>query len=497
MIAAITTLGDLTQTAGVVVAALLAAVVLLAGSPRLRAAAMLAALVLTPVLLVANIWSTPQFEPLRERPTLLLAAAAGGLVILAVGAFAIHRRPELLALAAAAALPFRVPIESGGDTANLLVPLYVVIAAGVLAYALPRLRGPRGLEEAEAQATAEGPHRRGALQWLLAGAVVLYAVQTTYTSDFDGALAQTIFFYVPFALLYALLVRIAWTPQLAGRCLAVLVVLATAFVAIGFVEYAMRELLLNPKVISSNQFESYFRVNSLFFDPNIYGRFLATVMLALAAVALWTKRSIVAIGCAAGLAVLWAGLVLTLSQSSFTALLVGLTVLGALRWGAGRAAALVGGFAVAGAIVVLAAPGAVGLEGSADNISSGRSSLVRGGIELAADKPIAGWGSAAFETEYRKRQGSSSQRASAASHTIPITVAAEQGIGGLVLYLALVGVAIATLLRGARRSVARAAVAAAFVALVVHTLLYAAFLEDPLAWALLALGTALAPAAEP
>ena len=493
MIAAITTLGDLAQTAGVIVAALLAAVVLLAGSPRARAAAMLGALVLTPVLLVANIWSTPQFEPLRERPALLLGAGAAGLVVLAAGAWAIHRRPELLALAAAAALPFRVPIESGGDTANLLVPLYVVIAAGVLAYALPRLRAPRGLEDAEAEDAAEGPYRRGALQWLLAAAVVLYAVQATYTSDFDGALAQIIFFYVPFALLYALLVRITWTPQLAGRCLVVLVVLATAFVGIGFVEYAKRELLLNPKVISSNQFESYFRVNSLFFDPNIYGRFLATVMLALAALLLWTKRTVLAIACAIGLAVLWAGLVLTLSQSSFTALLVGLTVLGALRWGAGRAAAFVGVLAVAGAIVALAAPGAVGLEGSADNISSGRSSLVRGGIELASDKPVAGWGSAAFKTEYRRRQRSSSERASAASHTIPITVAAEQGIGGLVLYLALVGVAIATLLRGARRSIARAAVAAAFVALVAHTLLYAAFLEDPLAWALLALGTALAP----
>ena len=65
-------------------------------------------------------------------------------------------------------------------------------------------------------------------------------------------------------------------------------------------------------------------------------------------------------------------------------------------------------------------------------------------------------------------------------------------------------VAIGGLLRGARDSIARAAIAAAFVALVVHTLLYAAFLEDPLAWALLAVGTALrcgrpsdAAAAEP
>jgi hypothetical protein len=35
-------------------------------------------------------------------------------------------------------------------------------------------------------------------------------------------------------------------------------------------------------------------------------------------------------------------------------------------------------------------------------------------------------------------------------------------------------------------------VGAAFVALVVHTMLYAAFLEDPLAWALLGVGTGLA-----
>ncbi|HEV2786759.1 MAG TPA: hypothetical protein VGV67_10250, partial [Solirubrobacteraceae bacterium] len=140
MIATVTTLGDLAQTSGVVVAALLAAVVLLHRSPRGRAAAMLGALILTPVLLVANIWSTPQFEPLRERPLLALGAAGCGLLVLALGALAIHRRPELLALAAAVALPFRVPIESGGTTANLLVPLYLVIAAGVLAYALPRLR---------------------------------------------------------------------------------------------------------------------------------------------------------------------------------------------------------------------------------------------------------------------------------------------------------------------------------------------------------------------
>ena len=70
----------------------------------------------------------------------------------------------------------------------------------------------------------------------------------------------------------------------------VLLGLALVFAAIGFWEYQTRELLLNPKVIASNQFEEYFRVNSLFFDPNIYGRFLALVMIALAGVLLWTRR---------------------------------------------------------------------------------------------------------------------------------------------------------------------------------------------------------------
>ena len=490
MTAAVTTLGDIAQTAGVVLAALLAAAVLLVRTPRARAAAMLGALVLTPVLLVANIWSTPQLEPLRSRPLVALAAAAGGLVALALGAAAIHRRPRLLALAAAATLPFRVPIESGGDTANLLVPLYLVIASGALAYAVPRLRAPRGLDE------ERDVRPRGLLEWLLAATIVLYAVQASYSSAFDAALAQVIFFYVPFALLYALLVRLDWTPRLAAHCLVVALALAVAFVGIGFVEYARRELLLNPKVISSNQFESYFRVNSLFFDPNMYGRFLVTVMLGLTAVLLWTRRALLAAGCGLALALLWAGLVLTLSQSSFTALLAGLAVLGALRWGAARMAALVGALAVAGIAVVLVVPGAVGLDRSANAVTSGRSNLVRGGVELFTERPAAGWGAGAFKTEFRRQQKSSTARASAASHTIPITVAAEQGVGGLALYLALVAAALVGLLRGARASASRAAVAAAFVALVVHTLLYAAFLEDPLAWALLALGSALTPVAE-
>jgi O-antigen ligase len=82
----------------------------------------------------------------------------------------------------------------------------------------------------------------------------------------------------------------------------------------------------------------------------------------------------------------------------------------------------------------------------------------------------------------------------AASHTIPITVSAEQGLIGLALYAALLIAALWRLASGARGDPYRAVVLAGFVAVIVHTWMYAAFLEDPLVWALLAVGVALARA---
>ena len=275
-----------------------------------------------------------------------------------------------------------------------------------------------------------------------------------------------------------------------------LVALGLAFTAVGVVEYRTRTLLLNPKVISSNQLESYFRVNSLFFDPNIFGRFLVVVMLGVAAVMVWARQRRVVAGCVVVLAVLWGGLVLSLSQSSLSALLVGLLVLGGLRWSVKVAAAIGTCAVVIGLAIVLVTPGAIGVKNtSLDRATSGRVDLVEGGIRLLRERPVAGWGSGGFSVEYRRAERATSAQAVSASHTIPITVGAEQGAIGLAIYLALLAAAFWRLLRGASRSPVRAAVGAMFVALVFHTLLYAAFLEDPLAWALLAAGSALAAAA--
>jgi O-antigen ligase len=154
---------------------------------------------------------------------------------------------------------------------------------------------------------------------------------------------------------------------------------------------------------------------------------------------------------------------------------------------------------VVGAIFVLAAPSTLHLElgssKSADSATSGRYDLVKGGVRLFGDKPAQGYGAGAFSRAYRRAEKGSAEKAVSASHTIPVTVAAEQGLPGLMVYLALLVVGLITLLRGVRGDPVRAAVAAAFAALILHTWIYASFLEDPLTWALLGLGLALALAA--
>jgi O-antigen ligase len=219
-------------------------------------------------------------------------------------------------------------------------------------------------------------------------------------------------------------------------------------------------------------------------------------MVGVATVLLWARRRAQVVGTAMVLAVLWAGLLLTLSQSSFAALLLGLLVLGGARWSPRGAVAVAVAALAVGAVLVVAASGPLHIDlndsKGTDAATSGRVDLVKGGLRLFGDKPVEGYGSGAFSRAYRRAEKGSQEKAVSASHTIPITVAAEQGVGGLALYLALLVCAFVTLLRGVRDEPVRAAIAAAFAALVLHTWSYASFLEDPLSWSLLGIGLALA-----
>ena len=464
-------------------------------------------------------------QPTALASTLSPGVVAAALVaaILVIGALTLLmlRDPRVFPVLAIAALPFRLPISADGRTVNLLIPLYLVVAAGtaarLLAGPLSRRRrarldgsepGPGAAASSPIDDRKERPSAgwwsgwlsvRG-LEWLLLGSVVLYAVQAAYSGDLAKAAENVAFFYVPFALLFLLLREVRWTRELLLVCLGEAVVLAVVFAGVGFIEYYRKTLFLNPKVVAANQYDNYFRVNSLFFDPNIYGRFLALVMIAVMTVVLWTRSRRDVLAGAAVLGWLLAGLITSFSQSSIAALLLGLAVLAAWRWDVrGTIYASVALVAVA-LVVVLAAPpslhfGLKGSGGSASNATSGRTKLISGGLELFAKRPLEGYGSGSFQVEYRRHTRASVQTATSASHTIPVTVAAEQGIVGLGVYVALLIAAFFVLFKGAGRSPPRIALAACFAALVLHTWTYADFLEDPMTWTLLGIGVALARAA--
>jgi hypothetical protein len=506
-------LGEAAEKLGVVAAAGATAASLMVLRPRLRAASIACAVVITAVVLVGHIWNNPQFRSISGD-----ALVFGGLAVCAIGVVGLLaaqflRRPDLFPLLAVVALPFRVPIEAGGSTSNLLVPLYLVIAGAAVAQIVRELRSP------------EETQRHGGvvrmLEFALATFIALYALQSLYSRDFDTALEQMVFFYVPFALLFKLLANVSWNRALLLRCGAALVLMALVFSVIGFWEYERRELFWNPKVIRSNQFESYFRVNSVFWDPNVFGRFLAIVMVTVAAVMLWCRRGRDVLLLGLVLAVLWGGLVLTFSQSSIAALLAGLAVLAALRWNPRRALAVsVVGVCLA-AIFVLAFQDALNVRlGSSSGLNkatSGRSDLVKGGVNLFADRPLWGYGSGSFARTFRQERKGNQQQAVSASHTLPITVAAEQGLIGFAAYLFVLVAAVRLLVSRAWGTVGKAreppprrsgadhvpveeavaeraaatALAGAFAALVVHTMMYAAFLEDPFTWVILGTAAAL------
>ena len=535
-------MSDFLAGAGVLAVAAASAASILLPPGRLRSAAMTLAIGLFPVLILGDQWHTAQIVDLRHdtgRIVLLVAIAATAIGVLA---YVFRRWPVVMPLAIVFALPFRVPLHAGGDTANLLVPLYLVIAGAVVAAAASYWRGqpagpvaagdppsPPVAEASSGMGPPTAPPAGGPAAWLprlLAGVVVLYAVQTLYSDDFSKGLQNVCFFLVPFTVAYGLLRDVSWDRKLLAWVLVVVGVEATAFVLIGSVEYVTRDLFWNDQVIRANEFHTYFRVNSVFWDPNVYGRYLALVIVVATAALLWVRerREFALLTVLVG--VLWLGLAQTFSQSSFVALLAGLAVLAALRWSWRWTLAAVAVGAVGAVLVVLLAGGSGKVRLNID--TSGRANLVSGGLDLFAERPLWGYGSGSFQRAYRN-QAENKDLPVSISHTEPVTVAAEQGLAGLGLYIALIVVALWTMTAGLRGlmpglanappaggagvgpspatredegptpvtgpagwAVGRAAVLAAFVALLLHTLAYAGFFEDPITWVLLAVGASLA-----
>jgi O-antigen ligase len=515
-------LSEFLAGAGVLIVAVACAGAILLPPGRLRALAMVLAMVLFPVLIVGDQWHTAQIVDLRHDEGRIVALLAIAAAVIGALAYAFRRRAILFPLAVIFAIPFRVPLHAGGDTANLLVPLYLVIAAGVVAVVLRDWPLPGGGADLGDHPERDGGTRSGSgppgpLAIVLSAVVLLYALQTLYSDDFSQGLQNLCFFLVPFTIAYRLLREVTWDRRLLRWALIVVGAEATLFILVGGVELATRSLFWNDQVIRSNEFHTYFRVNSIFWDPNVYGRYLALVTVVVTAAMLWARTRDAFWVLTGLIVVLWLGLVPTYSQSSLIALLAGLAVLAAIRWGRLRwtvAAAAIGCIAIAA--IVFAAGGKLDID-RINILTGGRADLVEGGAELFSERPVWGYGSGSFQKAYKDHRENEDVPVSE-SHTEPVTVAAEQGLIGLLAYLSLVGIALLTLGRGlwsgrpagpvsdrglslpgesSRSSppaggTARAAVLAAFIALLVHTLSYAGFFDDPITWVLLAVGASLA-----
>lgn len=473
--------------------ATVAAAALVLERPRAKAWAVLATGALVPVALAGQRWGLADGRWLRDHP----AALAAGVVVVAgaVAALALlfARRPGALPVLAVGVLPFRLPVAGPVGPEALAVGVYVVAVAGAVAYAAARLRPVRSLDDE--LLTRPDPPTRG-LEWTLAAGLVLYAVQATAAAEPDAAAGTLVTALVPFALLFVLLRRAAWTPRLVRTCAAVLAVVAVVLVAVAAGEAATGRLLPAPQVLADARLADAFRVSSLVFDADALGRLLAVVALLVTAGLLWARRARDVASAGLLLAVLWVGLALTRSTGAALALLAGLVVLAALRWGARASAGLAAGLVVAGLAAVLLAAGPLDLDRdpltAADQATSGRAAPLHDGAALALRRPVTGWGSGAVVAALHRERGTSLPRARAAARTAPLTVAVEQGALGLAAWLALLWFAGRRLLAGAGRSRARAGLAAAFVALVVDALLHGALLDDPATWVVLGAGSALA-----
>ena len=288
-----------------------------------------------------------------------------------------------------------------------------------------------------------------------------------------------------------------WTRLIALGLLVELTGMAVVFAAIGIYQHEAHNVFWNPKLLVSNAYAPFFRVNSVFWDPSIYGRFLVVAILALLVVVLFVRDLRTALAATAAIAVIWAGLYFSYSQSSFAALAAGVVILAIFAWGR-RGIAL----AVATALVVGAAALAVPSvrhdvlgHRSGKSATSGRGTLVRRGLHIAVHHPVAGVGLGGFKHAYAELAGLKGREPNAAaSHTTPVTVAAEGGIVGFALYVWLL---VAALLLAFRRfardlpGLAALTFGLVIAAVAVHSLFYNAFFEDPTVWAAIGLAACL------
>ncbi len=439
------------------------------------------------------------------------AAALVGVVAAAALGWGFVRVPWAIAAAVLVCAPARIPLSLGSTKANLLLPLYVVVAGAALALAyelfaperVARLRAgkiftPRGRHTGEEPAVVVPPDREspilGPFAWPAAVLVGWSGICLLWSPSPDGTKQGAIyllFYMLPLGLIAAVLARAPWRIDSAKVLYILLAAMALVFGLIGIEQYLTRNIYWNPKVKVDNAFapvDWFYRVNSVFYDPSIYGRFLVVGILASVTLVLFARGY--AAWAAAGLAaVTTVGLLPSFSQSSYFALAVGIAAALTVLWRRKAILPLALAAAVLAA-VTLGVPqfrhrilGKAGLS----HATGGRSTLVSTGGRLFLNHPLVGVGTGGFVVAYAKE----TRKQGHASHTAPLTVAAETGVVGFGALCWLLAFVFIVPFRGNRGATptgrARLAFGLALIAIVVHSCFYNALIEDPLFWGLIAL----------
>jgi O-antigen ligase len=435
-------------------------------------------------------------SPLRI--ALLVVAVLVGLLVAAWLVRTIVRTPTVWFVLLGIALPIRTPVTIGSQEANLLVPLYLVIVLGLIAWIWGRVRGD-----------VTAPAREG--PWMLTvplTAFVAYVlVSTLWSADTSEAAVKASCFYIPFVLLYALVV--AWWDR--GRALPALAVTTVAggviAALVALFQYASRDIWWNATLQQANVYSRFFRVNGIFYDPNILGRYLAIGILVCLALA-WVRRGryeLAALAVAIG--VMTAGLAVTFSRSSALMLMLGVALLAARAVGPWRATLTgIALLVVAGGLAAAASSNvrhALTDGDRLERVSEGRFDLMRGGLEIWRDEPVAGAGLGGFERRFEETLTPTEQRRVRViiSHNSPVTVLSEGGVVGFALFIALLIGGGWAVVRGSKAQGdagwARWTIGAILAGIAVHSLLYAALFEDPFLWVGLGAAVALAALAAP
>ncbi|HET8742489.1 MAG TPA: O-antigen ligase family protein [Gaiella sp.] len=414
----------------------------------------------------------------------LAAAGVAGFVAAVAIAWALDRWPYLLAFGTLACIPLRLPVDIGSDTVNLLLPLYAVVGGLALSLAWSLVKGDDRSREL------------GPVALPLAAFVAWTGLSLAWTGDVRRGAIFLGAFVLPFGLLAVGFARLPWRGRWLTWLWGALVATALAYAGVGGYQWLTRDVFWNPSVKVFNAYAPFFRVNSVFWDPSVYGRYLTVAVLAsLAGILLGGARGWKIAGLYAVVVATWLGLLISFSQSSFVALAAGIVVAAAVVWGRRATLALVALGAVTCAVVLVVPQVRHDLVGKSrsgvNRITSGRANLVGQGIRIALDHPVAGVGAGGFSREYAHRRGIRGKNPKrVASHTTPVTVAAEEGLVGLALLCWLVAAALLATLRGLGDGfTSRVALATGIVLLAigVHSLFYADFFEDPMTWALLGL----------